>query len=70
MNTENGSMKIDLQERIRLGIERRVSTLRYRKECLEKELNEINLALRSIDKQIQKESTNMKFIYTTKDLYR
>jgi len=70
MSTENGSIKINFQERKQLEMMKRVSILRYRKECLEKELNEINIALRSIDKQLQRESSSMKFIYTNNDLYR
>ena len=55
METQQTFIKKDYRERRRLEMKRRMGVLHHRRACLERELNEIKVALVSMDRQMQKD---------------
>ncbi len=55
METQQAFIKNDYRERRRLEMKRRMGVLHHRRACLERELNDIKVALVSMDRQMQKD---------------
>ncbi len=51
------SIKTDTRERKRLEMKRRIGILHHKRACLERELSSIKVALISLDRQMQHDSS-------------